>query len=1024
MKFTDIFIKRPVLSIVVSLLILLIGARAMFSLPIRQYPKLENTVISVTTVYPGATAELMQGFITVPLEQAVASAEGIEYMTSSSTPSSSVINAYIQLNFDPDKAMTEVMAKVQQVKYLIPKEANDPVITKTTGQGFAVMYLGFSSTELARPAISDYLARVVQPLLSTVDGVASADILGGQTFAMRVWLDPSRMAARRISADDVANAIRANNFQSAPGQSKGYFNLINITAETGLTSIDEFRDMVVKAQNGSLVRLKDIAIVDLGAQNTNSSVAMSGQHAVFIGVNSTPLGNPLTIVKGVRALLPTIEKDLPPSVKMAVAYDSTKFITASINEVYWTLGQAGAIVVVVIFLFLGTLRSVVIPVLTIPLSLIGVAMFMLAMGFSLNLLTLLAFVLAIGLVVDDAIVVVENIYRHIELGKTPVQAALLGAREIVGPVVAMTITLAAVYAPIGFQTGLTGVLFREFAFTLAGAVVISGVVALTLSPMMCSMLLTRTMSEGRFPKLVDRVFASITGAYSRRLHASLDYRPVTALFAAGVLASVFFLYTHSFAELAPQEDQGVLFSQTKAPQYANIDYMDAYGDQLDEAFRSFPETDATFVLAGIPNINQGFAGAILKPWADRTRTAQQLNQPMNDAVSKIEGLKIAVFSLPPLPTSAGGLPVQMVINSPGSYQTIYQVMDQLKQAANKSGLFIFTDSDLDFNAPGAHLVIDRSKANDLGVSMQVIGDTLAVLVGENFINRFDLQGRSYEVIPQVPRALRLAPDLLTQYYVPTASGQQVPISTVVSVKNVTEANALSQYNQLNSATFSAVLRPGVSMGSAVTFLDEQAAKLLPQGFNHDYISESRQYVQEGGQLLITMIFALVVIFLVLAAQFESLRDPLVIMTSVPMSICGALLPLFMGAATINIYSQVGLVTLIGLISKHGILMVEFANQAQINEHLDKRAAIEHAARVRLRPILMTTAAMVVGLVPLIFAHGAGAASRFSIGLVIVTGMSIGTLFTLFVLPAVYTYLAEDHAAAAEAPRVREIAEVS
>ncbi|HXP76043.1 MAG TPA: efflux RND transporter permease subunit [Stellaceae bacterium] len=1024
MKFTDIFIKRPVLSIVVSLLILLIGARAMFSLPIRQYPKLENTVISVTTVYPGATAELMQGFITTPLEQAVASAEGIEYMTSSSTPSSSVINAYIQLNFDPDKAMTEVMAKVQQVKYLIPKEANDPVITKTTGQGFAVMYLGFSSNELARPAISDYLARVVQPMLSTVDGVSSADILGGQTFAMRVWLDPARMAARGISADDVSNAILANNFQSAPGQAKGYFNLINITAETGLTNLDEFRDMVVKAQGGALVRLKDIAVLDLGAQNTNSSVAMSGQHAVFIGVNATPLGNPLTIVQGVRALLPTIERDLPPSVKMAVAYDSTKFITASINEVYWTLGQAAVIVVLVIFLFLGSLRSVVIPVVTIPLSLIGVAMFMLAMGFSLNLLTLLAFVLAIGLVVDDAIVVVENIYRHIEGGKMPVQAALLGAREIVGPVIAMTITLAAVYAPIGFQSGLTGVLFREFAFTLAGAVIISGIVALTLSPMMCSMLLTRTMHEGRFPKLVDRVFARVTAAYSRRLHASLDYRPVTALFAAGVLASVFFLYSHSFAELAPAEDQGVLFSQTKGPQYANIDYMDAFSDQLDTAFRSFPETDATFVLAGVPNINQGFAGAILKPWADRTRTAQQLNQPMNTAVSTIEGLKIAVFSLPPLPTSAGGLPVQMVISSPGGYQTIYQVMDQLKQAANKSGIFIFTDSDLDYNAPGAHLIVDRAKANDLGVKMQTIGDTLAVLVGENFVNRFDLQGRSYEVIPQVPRALRLSADLLTQYYVPTSSGQQVPISTVVSVKNVTEANALTQYNQINSATFSAVLRPGVSMGSAVDFLNDQASKLLPQGFNHDFLSEARQYVQEGGQLLITMVFALIVIFLVLAAQFESLRDPLVIMTSVPMSICGALLPLFAGVATVNIYSQVGLVTLVGLISKHGILMVEFANQAQIAERLDKRAAIEHAARVRLRPILMTTAAMVVGLVPLIFAHGAGAASRFSIGLVIVTGMSIGTLFTLFVLPAVYTYLAKDHAAAASAPRVREIAEVS
>jgi multidrug efflux pump len=605
-----------------------------------------------------------------------------------------------------------------------------------------------------------------------------------------------------------------------------------------------------------------------------------------------------------------------------------------------------------------------------------------------------------------------------------VQAALLGAREIVGPVIAMTITLAAVYTPIAFQTGLTGVLFREFALTLAGSVVISGVIALTLSPMMASMLLTRTMHEGRFPKLVDKVFARVTAAYSRRLHAALDYRLVVLVFAAGIFASVFYLYAHSFAELAPQEDQGVLFSQTKAPQYANIDYMDAYGDQLDKAFRSFPETDATFVVSGTNGVNQGFAGAILKPWGDRARTAQQIQQPMQNAVGAIDGLKAAVFSLPPLPTSAGGLPVQMVIQSPGGYQEIYQVMDQLKQAANKSGIFIFTDSDLDYNAPGAHLIVDRSKANDLGVNMQVIGDTLAILVGENFINRFDLQGRSYEVIPQVPRALRLTPDMLTQYYVPTVGGQQVPLSTVVTVKNFTEANALTQYNQINAATFGAVLRPGVSMGTAVDFLTEQATTLLPQGFKYDFLSESRQYVQEGGQQLVTLFFALIIIFLVLAAQFESLRDPLVILTSVPMSLCGALLFMFAGAATVNIYSQVGLVTLVGLISKHGILMVEFANEAQINERLGKRAAIEHAARIRLRPILMTTAAMVVGLVPLIFAHGAGAASRFSIGLVVVAGMSIGTLFTLFVLPAVYTYLAKDHAAAAEAPRVREIAEVS
>jgi multidrug efflux pump len=1032
--FTDIFIRRPVLATVVSLLILLIGVRSLISLPVRQYPKLDNTVISITTNYPGAPAELMQGFITVPIQQAVAAAEGIDYMTSSSTQGKSVISAYIRLNYDPSKALTDVMAKVQQVKYVLPKEALDPVILKTTGQGFAVMYIGYSSTELPSAAISDYLARVVQPLLATVDGVASADILGGQTFAMRVWLDPTRMAARGISADDVANAIRANNVQSAPGQAKGYFVITNVVANTGLTDVDQFRKMVVKAQADSLVRLEDIATIELGARSTNTSIAMNGEHAVFIGVQQTPTGNPLSLVKGVRALLPEIERGLPPSLKMSVVYDSTKFIQASIDEVIRTLGMAVAIVIAVIFLFLGSFRSVVIPIVTIPLSLIGSMALMLAMGFSLNLLTLLAMVLAIGLVVDDAIVVVENVYRHIEHGRSPVQAALIGAREIVGPIVAMTITLAAVYAPIGFLTGLTGALFREFAFTLAGAVIISGVVALTLSPMMCSMLLTRDMSAGRFARLVDRSFSWITGAYSRRLDRSLDYRPVTMLFAVAVLALTAFMFLHTKTELASEEDQGVVFALTKAPQYANLDYADAFGDRLDKIFTSYPETDARFMINGFQGLNQGFAGMILKPWDARPRSSQTLRPLVQRELDKIEGVRSFAFPPPPLPASVGGLPVQMVINAPAGYQTVYKVMDEIKAKARASGLFIVTDSDLDFNNPVIRLEIDRSKANDLGVSMQSIGNTLAVLVGENYINRFNLNGWSYDVVPQVPRAERLTPERLTQYYVTTASGQQVPLSSVLAIKTATQPNVLTQYNQLDSATFQAVPMPGVTMGDAVAFLEQTAAALLPATFSHAYLSDARQYVTEGNQLTVTFAFALIVIFLVLAAQFESLRDPLVILVSVPMSICGALMPLFlingnfMGTpvlgTTINIYTQVGLVTLIGLISKHGILMVEFANQLQLSEGLGRRAAIEQAARVRLRPILMTTAAMVVGLIPLLLASGAGAVSRFSIGLVIVAGMSIGTLFTLFVLPAVYTVLAKDHRAAATSERVSEITALS
>ncbi|MGJ5049261.1 MexW/MexI family multidrug efflux RND transporter permease subunit [Bradyrhizobium oligotrophicum] len=1020
MRFTDIFIKRPVLSVVVSLLILLLGLRAAFVLPIRQYPKLSNTVVNVTTVYPGASADLMQGFITTPLEQAVASAEGVDYITSSSVQGTSTIQVFIKLNFDPNQALTEVLAKVNSVRYLIPKESNDPIVTKTTGQTTSVMYLGFSSEELSGSAISDYLTRVVQPVLSTVDGVAAANILGGQTFAMRIWLNPEKMAGRNVSPTDVAAAIAANNFQSAAGQAKGYFIVSNVTTNTGLTDVNQFKRMIVKAKDGGFVRMEDIATVELAAQSTDASVAFNGERAIFIGVDATPQGNPLNIVRGVRALFPDLERNLPPSMKMKVAYDSTKFIQSSIDEVEHTLGEAVLIVIVVIFLFLASLRSVIIPVVTIPLSLIGVCTMMLALGFSINLLTLLAMVLAIGLVVDDAIVVVENIHRHLEEGKAPVQAALQGAREIVGPVISMTITLAAVYAPIGFLGGLTGSLFREFAFTLAGSVIVSGVIALTLSPMMCSVLL-RSAEEGRFARLVNRVFGAMTRWYGRQLDRSLDYRPVTALFALTILGLVGFLYMHTSKELAPEEDQGIVFSITKAPKYANIDYINFYTDKVDKAFQKFPETDLRFVLNGIQGPQGGFAGMLLKPWDERTRSSIKLKPLVQAELSKIEGINAFAFNLPALPGGPGGLPVQMVISSTSGFQAVYEQMAKLKDAARKSGMFIVSDSDLDFNQPVVKVSIDRSKASDLGINMQSIGNTLAVLLGGNYINRFNLEGRSYQVIPQVPRDKRISPESLSGYYVATSAGQQVPLSTVVSIETATDPNSLTHFNQLNSATFSAVPMPGVTVGQAVDFLEKQA-KNLPSGFSHDYLADARQYVQEGNQLAITFGFALIIIFLVLAAQFESLRDPLVIMISVPMAIVGALIPLFFGLATMNIYTQVGLLTLVGLITKHGILMVEFANELQLNEGMDRRTAIETSARIRLRPILMTTAAMVTGLIPLLTATGAGAASRFSIGLVVVAGMSIGTLFTLFVLPAVYTVIATNHQAAAKSQRARQIAQ--
>ncbi|HLG90172.1 MAG TPA: efflux RND transporter permease subunit [Alphaproteobacteria bacterium] len=1035
MFFTDIFIKRPILATVVSLLIFFVGFRALMDLPIRQYPKVESAMITVQTTYPGAAPDYMQGFITQPIEQAISSTEGIDYVTASSTQGRSNITVYLRLNYDADAALTEVLSKVQQVKNQIPREANDPVVQKQSNQGPAgILFIAFSSDVMKPPQIADYVSRTVVPILETVPGVGSVDVAGGGTFAMRLWLDPERMAARGITGEDVQNALLANNVQAAPGQTKGYFTIGNIEVNTGLEDVDQFRDMVVKAQNDSIVRMKDIATVDLDQQSVTQSGWIDGRRAVMLLVNSTPTGNPLSIVKDLRVKMAQISRDLPPALHMGTVYDATLYIQASIDEVTRTLAEAVAIVVVVVFVSLGTLRSVVIPIVTIPLSIVGSAALMLAAGFSINMLTLLAMVLAIGLVVDDAIVVVENVHRHIREGLTPVQAALVGAREIVGPVVAMTITLAAVYAPIGFLGGLTGVLFREFAFTLAGSVLISGIVALTLSPMMASLMLTQ--QEGRFEHWVEHAYDRFTKIYGRLLEASLNYRSATLLFAAVVLGSIFFLYTDSRSELAPPEDQGFVFGMVKGPQYANLDYTDAYTHQMELLARTIPELERRVNFNGFSGggggagPNNGMFVFHFKPWDERTRTASQVQRQLQDMANQVTGIRLSVLMPSSLPGSIGGPPAQMVITSIDGYESIFRVMEQIKAEARKSGLFAYVDSDLDFNTPTTKLKIDHAKANNLGVSMSSIANTLAALVGENYVNRFNLNGRSYEVIPQVPRSSRLSADQLTKFYVATASGQQIPLSTLVSVENTTEPNALVEYNQLNSATFQAVPLPEVTMGQAVDFMESAAKRLLPAEFGHDYLSDARQYVTEGNSLVMTFVFALLVIYLVLAAQFESARDPLVILVSVPMSICGALIPLFFGGlfqmaglegATVNIYSQVGLVTLIGLISKHGILMVAFANDLQRSHRVDRRTAIQEAACIRLRPILMTTAAMVLGVVPLLAATGAGAASRFSIGLVIASGMTVGTLFTLFVLPAVYTFLAEDHRAGVNSLRNREIA---
>jgi multidrug efflux pump len=1016
--FTDLFIRRPVLASVVSLLILLIGAVAGLKLQVRQFPETPNTTITITTTYPGAAADVIKGFITTPIEQAVASAEGIDTLVSTSQQNVSTITLNLRLDANPDRAMADTLSKVNQVRGLLPRDANDPVIVKQTGQGFALMYLSFNSTVMSSSQITDYLTRVVQPRLQTVDGVANAQILGGETFAMRIWLDPTRMAARGVTANDVRTALAANNFTTAAGEIKSDYTQISVDALTSLDSAQAFGQLVIAAHGDALVRMGDVAKIELGPQNSDSSSTFDGLKAVFIGVYGTPEANPLTVIDGVRAITPSIVKQLPAGLNATIAYDSTAFIRSSIAEVAKTLAEAAAIVIVVIFLFLGNFRSTLIPIVTIPLSLVGVMIALLALGYSINLLTLLALVLGIGLVVDDAIVVVENIYRHIEDGMTPFDSAIRGAHEIALPIVAMTITLAAVYAPIGFVSGVTGVLFREFAFTLAGAVIVSGFIALTLSPMMCSRLLRHETTKGWFASLVDSSFDRLRRAYHRRLRSTLNFRALTILILVGVLALAGVMYVSTPRELAPEEDQGILLSLIKTPQIGDLDYTEQATQKFFTESSTVPEVQHTFIINGFPSVRAGFAGLLLKPWDQRTRNQKQVLAALGPKFLAVPQAQVQAFSPPALPGSTGGAPMQFVIRTTGDYPTLADVALKMQQAARESGLFLFTDVDLKFDTPQYVFKIDADKANRIGVNMQDIGTALSTMLGGNYVNLFSLYGRSYQVIPQAPRAFRLTPDWLTRYQLRAANGELVPLSAVASVSEQIQPNGLTSFQQLNSATLSGVPFPGRTLGEALDFLKEKSKAIFPEGYSYDFQGDSRQYEQEGNSLVYVFVFALIVIYLVLAAQYESFRDPLIILIALPTALFGALLPLsagsMAGVASINIYSQIGLVTLIGLISKHGILMVDFANRLQETQGLGRREAIEEAASVRLRPILMTTAAMVVGMVPLILASGAGAASRFNIGVTIFAGMAIGTLFTLFVTPMVYTFLARDHSKAAAA----------
>ena len=1007
MKLTDLFVKRPVLAMVVNLVILIAGLQAIRSLSVRQYPRSDIAVIQITTVYVGADADLVRGFVTTPIERVVASADGIDYMESTSAQGLSTIQVHLKINYDTTAALTQIQAKVSQVRNDLPPEAQIPVIDlQTADTQFAAMYLGFSSNDLDQNQITDYLTRVVQPKLSAISGVQRADILGNRTFAMRLWLKPQEMAARGVSPSDVHDALSKNNYLSALGSTKGSMVSVNLVANTDLRTPEEFKQMVIKENSGTVVRLGEIADVQLGAENYDQDVKFNGQTATFMGIWVLPTANSLDVIKEVRAELPGIQSQLPTGMQLGIPYDSTAYIQDAINEVLHTLGETLIIVIVVIFLFLGSFRSVLIPVVAIPISLIGAVFLMLIAGFTINLLTLLAIVLSVGLVVDDAIVMVENVERHLEMGKTPFQAAKDAARELVGPIIAMTITLAAVYAPIGIQGGLTGALFREFAFTLAGAVVVSGIVALTLSPMMGSKLLRAGASNKGLAGLINRNFERVRSLYSRLLAGTLHYRPVVLTVWAIVAVLMIPFYMFSMRELAPAEDQGVVFGVIQAAPNATIDQTDLFTKQVYDVYHSFPESASTFQIT---QPNGGFGGMVTKPWSERTKTTQQLMLQSSVPLSKIAGIRVIPLTPPPLP-GGGNFPVDFAIVSAGEPEQISQLAEQLVKKAMASGMFIYADTDVKFDQPQTHVVFDRDKLRSQGVDLSQAGQDLGTMLGGNYVNRFSIQGRSYKVIPQVKRVERLTPDQLSQIYVKGSSDKLVPLSTFASLKTTTEPRSLNKFQQLNAVRIQGVIPPNVTLDQALTYLEDQAKQILPQGFTVDYAGESRQLRVEGSKFLGTFLLSGILIYLVLSAQFESFRDPFIILAgSVPLAISGALVFSFLGFTTLNIYSQVGLITLVGLIAKNGILIVEFANHLQETGH-SKLEAIIGAATTRLRPILMTTAATICGHFPLVLAKGPGAGARNSIGIMLVSGMFIGTVFTLFVVPSIYMLVAKTHKA--------------
>lgn len=998
MRRTDLFIQRPVLAIVVSVFILLAGLRAETSLPVRQFPKTVDSYIEIDTSYYGADADVVAGFITTPLENALAQVNGIDYMTSQSSNGSSSINIKLRLNEDPDRALTEIQTQISSVHDQLPPQSQTPVVHLRTGQNGNTLIYAFSSDVMTPEQITDYLTRVVAPQIQSIPGVQQANVWGAQNFALRAWLDPVKLAARGLTASDVAAALTANNFTSGAGTTTGTMTSIPLGITTNVRSPEAFRNLVIRQSGGAIVRLGDVARVELGSDNYQQSTKFDGRDAVFVDVETVPTANVLDVVAAVQKRFDAIKTELPQGLNAYVAFNITENVNESIVEVVKTLLESLAIVTLVVFAFLRSARASVIPVVTIPLSLIGTFAILWMLGFTINLLTLLALVLATGLVVDDAIIVVENVSRELSEGASPLDAALRSARQLASPIVAMTVVLVAVYLPIALRTGLTGALFTEFAMTVVGSVTVSAVLALTLSPMMCRYFLKPVAHRPERPSLLHR-------AYRPLLRGALSARVPLVAFGVLVLAASVFFYRGSTSELAPQEDTGFMFGQGSVPATASMDMLRLYEPALFKIAKSMPETDRVYQFDQPGNV--GF-GVGLKPFGQRTRSTSAVLNDMQAKVSQVAGEQLALIQPPALP-GAFGLPVQYVIKTTRPFSELNEVTGRFLEAALGSGMFAYADRDLKIDLPQADIVIDRNKVAALGLDMARIGGVVNGLLSGGYVNYFDLAGRSYKVIPMVQRRDRLNAEQALDYTIADVGGVPIPLRSVAHVVTKTVPEQISHFQQMNAATISAVPLPGISEAEALAEMNAIAKRVLPPSYATDAQGPLRQYITESAGFVTTFGMALVVVYLALAALFGSFRDPLIILVSVPMSLAGALVFIYFGVhgATLNIYTQVGLVTLMGLISKHGILMVEVANEQQLLGE-SKRQAIEHAALLRLRPILMTTAAMVLGVLPLVFATGAGSAARFAMGLVIAAGLSIGTLFTLFVVPVFYLVLARRH----------------